>query len=76
MVNEKTISSASKLFWGRTAELPVVHTRRGARFCSRAIAAMSFCQFGFWPIGEIDFDPVYLILLLAPIIMGSIAFGP
>ena len=75
MVNEKADRSASKLFWGRTAELPV-HTRVGMLALILAIiGSMAFCQLGFWPIGKIDNDPVYFILLLAPIVAGSFAFG-
>ena len=76
MDNDKTISSATRIFWGRTAELPLYKRVGGLVFVAVAIASMTFCQLGFWPIGEIDGCPVSLILLLAPIVMGSIAFGP
>ena len=75
MVNEKTISSASKLFWGRAAELNVYTRVGGLIFAVVLIAAMSFCQFGFWQIGKIGLDPVYLILLWVPVILGAFAFG-
>ncbi|MBQ9001309.1 MAG: SpoIIE family protein phosphatase [Eggerthellaceae bacterium] len=76
MVNDTTARSVAGLFWGRTEELPL-YTRVGALvFVAVAIVAMSFCQLGFWPVGEVNDDPVYLILLLAPVAMGAIAFGP
>ena len=37
---------------------------------------MSFAQLGFWSIGSIDGKPVYLMLLLGPLIMGALLFGP
>ena len=76
MVNEGEPRSASKLFWGRSAELPLHIRIGGLVFIAVAIVTMSFCQFGFWPMGEIDGGPLYLILLLAPIILGSFVFGP
>ena len=76
MDNEKTPRTVANIFWGRTVELPL-HTRVGGLvFVAVAIVAMTFCQLGFWPIGEIDNSPISLVLLVAPIIMGSIAFGP
>ena len=76
MSNGKAARSAAAIFWGHTVELPL-YTRVGAlAFVVVAIAAMSFCQLGFWPVGEVNDDPVYLILLLAPVAMGAIAFGP
>ena len=76
MVGEKKARSASKLFWGRTATLPLYMRVGGLVFVIATIASMSFCQFGFWPMGEIDNDPVYLVLLVAPVVMGAFAFGP
>ena len=75
MVNEKPVRSATKLFWGRTAELSVYSRVGGLIFTAAIIVSMSFCQFGFWQIGQIGAIPVYLILLWAPIVMGSFAFG-
>ena len=76
MVGEKKARSASRLFWGRTATLPLYMRVGGLVFVIATIASMSFCQFGFWPMGEIDNDPVYLVLLVAPVVMGAFAFGP
>ena len=76
MVNEKTALSAARLFWGRTVELPLYIRVGGLAFVIAAIVSMSFCQLGFWPLGDINGSLVYLILLLAPVFMGSIAFGP
>ncbi|MDO4806308.1 MAG: SpoIIE family protein phosphatase [Coriobacteriales bacterium] len=76
MANEKPSRSTSQLFWGRTSELPL-HTRIcGLAFIAATITSMAFCQLGFWSMGEVNNDPVYFNLLLAPVIMGSIAFGP
>ena len=76
MVDKTSSRSAANLFWGRSAGLSI-YTRVGALiFTAVAIASMSFCQFGFWPIGEIDNCTVYLILLLVPIVAGAFAFGP
>ncbi len=76
MDNEKTGRSVAKLFWGRTAELSVYARAAMLIFALVAIASMSFCQLGFWPMGEIGDSPISLILLLIPTIMGAIAFGP
>ncbi|MBQ9003229.1 MAG: SpoIIE family protein phosphatase [Eggerthellaceae bacterium] len=76
MANEKTALSATKLFWGRTEKLPLYIRVGGLVFVVAAIASMSFCQLGFWPIGELDAAAIYLVLLLAPVMMGAIAFGP
>ncbi|MBQ9043588.1 MAG: SpoIIE family protein phosphatase [Eggerthellaceae bacterium] len=76
MVDEKTALSATRLFWGRTDGLPLYTRISGLVFVAVAIASMAFCQLGFWPVGEVNNDPVYLILLLAPVAMGAIAFGP
>ena len=76
MGNEKTAGSAARLFWGRTADLPVYTRVGGLVFVAAAIAAMSFCQLGFWPMGEIGNSPISLVLLLAPVVMGAFAFGP
>ncbi len=45
-------------------------------FVCVSLYAMSFAQAGFWSIGIIDGKPVYLILLLAPLVMGSLLFSP
>ena len=41
-----------------------------------AIAALSFCQLAFFPLGEIAGNPIYAILAIAPLMMGAIMFGP
>ncbi len=75
-MGDESKRSASRLFWGRAEGLSLYTRIGGLVFVAVAIASMSFCQLGFWPIGEIDNDPVYLILLMVPVMMGSIAFGP
>ncbi len=67
--------STARLFWGRAAELPVYMRIGVLFFIATAIVSMAFCQLGFWPMGEINNSPLCLILLLAPVIMGSFAFG-
>lgn len=68
--------SKTQLFWGRTAGLDAPVRVSALVFAAAAIIAMSFCQLGFWPMGVIDGKSVYLMLLLAPLAMGSMAFGP
>ena len=67
---------ALRLFWGRMADLEMPERIASLLFVMAAIAAMSFCQLGFWSIGVIDGKPVYVMLLLAPLVMGSLIFGP
>lgn len=76
MDNEKPTRSMARLFWGRMEELPVLTRVGGLVFIAVATMSMAFCQLGFWPVGSLGIDPIYLVLLLAPIIMGAFAFGP
>ena len=68
--------SLSALFWGRAAQANLATRIAGLVFVMAAIASMSFCQLGFWPVCVIDDKPVYLMLILAPLFMGALAFGP
>ena len=52
---------AARLFWGRTEEISLYTRVVALVFLIVAIASMSFCQLGFWPVGEIDGVPLYLI---------------
>ena len=78
MENEKTgrSRSAAGLFWGRSGELPLHMRVVGLVFIAAVIVSLTFCQLSFWPMGEIDDFPVCLVLLLAPVAMGALAFGP
>jgi len=63
-------------FWGRAATI-AVHSRAVMLVLAlSAILSMSFVQLGFWSIGEIADKPVYLMLILGPLIMGALIFGP
>ena len=62
--------------WGPMAGMSSSTRISSLVFVLAAIVSMSFCQLGFWPIGDIDERPVYLILILAPLVMGSFMFGP
>lgn len=74
---EKTTSKRiAGYFWGRMAEFALPNRIVALLFVVTSIAAMSFCQLGFWPIGVIDDKPVYLMLIFGPLIMGSLMFGP
>lgn len=76
MGDERKARPASRIFWGRMEELPLYSRVCALFFVIASIVSMSFCQLGFWPVGEINECPIYLILLLAPVIMGAFAFGP
>ena len=67
---------AIRLFFGRTSELSLPVRLVTLLFVITAIASMSFTQLGFWPIGVVDGKPVYLMLILAPLVMGALIFGP
>ena len=62
--------------WGRMASRPVAVRIAMLILVLASIAAMSFAELGFWSIGIVDDKPVYLMLLLAPLVMGSLLFGP
>ena len=66
----------SKLFWGRMVD--VDRSRRAAAlvFTMVSIAALSFCQLAFIPLGEIGGNPLYALLTIAPLLMGAVMFGP
>ena len=73
---EKTISTAASLFWGRTAPLSRRVRIATLAFTVAVIVSLSFCQLGFWPVGEVAGRSVYIMLLLAPPIVGALLFGP
>ena len=68
--------SASSILWGRMAECKLSERVVSLVFVTVAIVAMSFCQLGFWPLCVIDDKPVYLMLILGPLLMGAFMFGP
>ncbi len=45
-------------------------------FTLTAIAALSFCQLSVFPIGDVGGTPVYVVLTIAPLMMGAVMFGP
>ena len=75
MANQ-TRARLAKLIWGRAYELPLYVRCGGLAFVIAAIVFMSFCQLGFFPLSGVAGHSVFLILLLAPVLMGSVAFGP
>ena len=73
---EKTTSRIASLFWGRVAPLSLRIRIVAPVFAMAVIVALSFCQLGFWPIGEVAGRSVYIMLILAPPIVGAFLFGP
>ena len=67
--------SASALFWGRMAGFNASTRIVSLVFVAAMIVALSFCQLAFWPTPEIDGKSVYLMLMLAPVLMGALMFG-
>ena len=67
--------TASALFWGRMAGFNASTRIVSLVFVAATIVALSFCQLAFWPIPDIDGKPVYLMLMLAPLLMGALMFG-
>ena len=65
-----------KSIWGRMASRSVPVRVAMLALVLASIAAMSFTQLGFWSIGVLDDKPIYLLLLLAPLVMGGLLFGP
>ena len=76
MAGAKAKRSLKELIWGPAAGLGTAARVVALVFVVSSIASMSFCQLGFWPIGVVDGKPVYLMLILAPLIMGAFMFGP
>ena len=65
-----------KLFWGQMKDAGMSKRIVTLVFTLVSISALSFCQLAFFPIGEVAGDPVYVILTIAPLLMGAILFGP
>ena len=63
-------------FWGRMADFGQKTRIATLAFVLASIVSLSFTQLGFWSIGIIDGKPVYLMLLLGPLVMGAFLFGP
>ncbi|MBQ9042133.1 MAG: hypothetical protein IJ111_15270 [Eggerthellaceae bacterium] len=76
MSDGKTKRTAASRFWGRMYDVTLPARVVSLVFVLAAIVSMSFCQLGFWPIGTIEGNFVYLMLLLAPLVMGTFMFGP
>lgn len=76
MTTETRTRSIADRFWGRMVDVRMPIRIAALVFVAVAITSMSFCQLGFWPIGVIDDKPVYLMLILGPLIMGAFMFGP
>ncbi|MBE6472050.1 MAG: hypothetical protein E7Z99_00500 [Coriobacteriaceae bacterium] len=66
----------SKLFWGPMASLELSKRVVTLTFTVVAIASLSFCQLAFFPVAEVGGDQVYVLLTIAPLLMGAILFGP
>ncbi|MDO4890890.1 MAG: hypothetical protein Q3963_05960 [Coriobacteriaceae bacterium] len=63
-------------FWGRTAGLGKAVRIAALGFVIASIISISFTQLGFWSVGNIEGMSVYVILLLGPLAMGALLFGP
>ena len=74
--NASTNSKMARLFWGRMLEIERSERIAALVFTVVAIGSLSFCQLAFFPIGEINGDPIYVVLTIAPLLMGAIMFGP
>ena len=72
----KTKPTIASLLWGRTAPLSWRIRIVALVFTIAVTVSLSFCQLGFWPIGEVAGRSVYIMLLLAPPIVGALLFGP
>ena len=75
-MSERAKEALTKRFWGRMGALELPMRITALVFVMVTIAAMSFCQLGFWSIGVVDGKPVYLLLLLGPLVMGAFMYGP
>ena len=75
MKTGETGRTASARLWGRMAGLSASTRIVSLVFVAAIIVALSFCQLAFWPIPEIDGRPVYLMLMLGPLLMGALLFG-
>ncbi len=76
METPKAKRTMAERMWGRMGTIELPARVVSLVFVATAIVAMSFCQLGFWPIGIIDEKPVYLMLMLGPLVMGALMFGP
>ncbi len=76
IVTEKNKGFSSRRFWGRMNDVHMKVRIVTLVFIVALIISMSFCQLGFWPMTVIDGKPVYLLLILAPLIMGAFLYGP
>ena len=72
----KTKLTIAALFWGRTAPLTQRVRIVALVFTIATIISLSCCQLGFWPLGEVAGQAVYIMLLLVPPIVGALLFGP
>ena len=75
-MNDATKCKLSTLFWGPMKNADMSRRVVALVFTTVSIAALSFCQLAFFPIGEVAGDTVYVILTIAPLMMGAILFGP
>ena len=71
-----TNSTLTRLFWGQLEHASQPKRIVALVFTMTSIAALSFCQLAFFPIGEVSGNPVYVVLTIAPLMMGAILFGP
>ncbi len=74
--NLKPRPTVTSLFWGRMTPLSQRIRIVTLVFTIAVIVSLSFCQLGFWPIGEVAGQSVYIMLILVPPIVGALLFGP
>ena len=72
VLKASTSGKLSRLFWGQMEGADLPKRVGGLVFTVVAIAALSFCQLAFFPIGEVAGDPVYVVLTIAPLMMGAV----
>ncbi len=76
MAAENARATWADRLWGRMIGLEPPVRIVALAFVAAAIVALSFCQLSFWPLCNIDGKPVYLMLVLGPLLMGALMFGP
>lgn len=62
--------------WGRMRAFDVPARVVSLVFVVASVAAMSFCQLGFWNLGVFGQERYYVFLMLAPLTLGGYMFGP
>lgn len=75
-MNSSETQQYERMFWSRTIDLEKPVRIAALIFVEVVLVAMSFTQLGFLNVGTLDGAPLYLMLVIAPIVMGALMFGP